>query len=801
MREIFKLFGTITLQGLEGVNKQLSSVDKQAAKLERALSKFGKNVQSAGMSLSKGLTAPIAAIGTGMLALTTKTGEYAESLLNLEQSTGLSTERLQEYKHVADIVGVSYEGLTSKSKLLSARLQGMDKDGSNASKAMKSLGISSRNVNGNLKDMNDLFPEIITALQQETDVTERNRIAQNLFGKDLADIAPLLGMNADELKNMTDEAHRFGLVMDSGAIKSAAELDDKIGALKAQFKGFFVQLATNIIPIVKDTFIPIIENNVIPLVKAFAEKVKGLTEWFNKLSPAQKDAAVKMALFAAAIGPLLVVIGKGIVITRALSAAIITMNAALVVNPIVAVTTAIAGLTAGIWYAVNAYMGWRKQTQKNEAETARLNNITKEIQELASLKKEYEDIASRQQKLSDLKNPLFDPDTLAQARSNIETIKESIRQLNAEANGGSASALAAPSVPGIVPSGNRGGGGNDAQKAASDARLQIEKEYADKVNELTMNRLELNAKERDDAIANAEKIGADTINIKAYYALQEENIRAENLQKLTDEAAQASEIKIAEEKRVAEEEKRLEEEKRERIRAGADYAIKATEDVFGIFQGVTDNQIAALDNKTQREIANINASTLSEEQKKQKIEALQIDADKKKTDLMRKQAKQEKAAGIFGIIVNTAMAISKAYAQLGPILGTIAAVIMAGIGAAQIAIVASKPLPMKEGALIKGDRGGIVAQVGESKDDELILPMRKGAIEIAKEVVGQISNIVMPKLSTPQFAMAGANGNILSQRPINLNIGTLIADDHGLKELERRLYNFRNSEAQRKGAE
>ena len=49
---------------------------------------------------------------------------------------------------------------------------------------------------------------------------------------------------------------------------------------------------------------------VMPYVVTFTEKLKGLSDWYSKLSPKTQESIVKFALMAAAIGPIIFVIGK-----------------------------------------------------------------------------------------------------------------------------------------------------------------------------------------------------------------------------------------------------------------------------------------------------------------------------------------------------------------------------------------------------------------------------------------------------------------------------------------------------------
>lgn len=96
--------------------------------------------------------------------------------------------------------------------------------------------------------------------------------------------------------------------------------------------------------------------------------------------------------------------------------------------------------------------------------------------------------------------------------------------------------------------------------------------------------------------------------------------------------------------------------------------------LFSLAKGASDARLAILEDEKNRGV--ISEKKYQEEVKKEKI----------------KQAKIAKAEAVFNIGINIAQAITKAIAQ-GGIAGIAIGAIMSAIGLAQLAIVASKPLP------------------------------------------------------------------------------------------------------------
>lgn len=93
----------------------------------------------------------------------------------------------------------------------------------------------------------------------------------------------------------------------------------------------------------------------------------------------------------------------------------------------------------------------------------------------------------------------------------------------------------------------------------------------------------------------------------------------------------------------------------------------------------------------------LDAGIINQETFKKKTIEADTELEKKKTELAIKQAKRERAMKIAEVITNTSVAIMQAYSQLGPIAGTIAAVLVGTIGAFQLGTIMNTPLPTAEG--------------------------------------------------------------------------------------------------------
>jgi len=133
----------------------------------------------------------------------------------------------------------------------------------------------------------------------------------------------------------------------------------------------------------------------------------------------------------------------------------------------------------------------------------------------------------------------------------------------------------------------------------------------------------------------------------------------------------------------------------------------------------TQRRIDSINEIAAAELSAINESIDTERNKQRQREALELRTNRKIAQEKRRQAQQDKALAIFNIVIDTAASIVKTQGNLG-YPAAIPFQITAGIiGAAQLALVASRPLPkFAKGGEVKGrshTQGGeaIEAEGGE----------------------------------------------------------------------------------------
>ena len=130
----------------------------------------------------------------------------------------------------------------------------------------------------------------------------------------------------------------------------------------------------------------------------------------------------------------------------------------------------------------------------------------------------------------------------------------------------------------------------------------------------------------------------------------------------------------------------------------------------------------------------LNAGLITESQYNAEVEQMDAEYDAYQEDLALKQAKREKTLNLTQAIINTALGVTSTLAQWGVPWGLIPAGIMAAMGAAEIALIASQPITTgaEEGGFINMKR----QQDGKSFNARLS-PDARGFVTQPTVIVGE----------------------------------------------------------------
>jgi TP901 family phage tail tape measure protein len=180
--------------------------------------------------------------------------------------------------------------------------------------------------------------------------------------------------------------------------------------------------------------------------------------------------------------------------------------------------------------------------------------------------------------------------------------------------------------------------------------------------------------------------------------------------------------------------------------AAGTMVVQALQNAWGQYNEIlTQNENSRLrqfemasDKKKAKLQRQLDSGVISQRFYDKQVKKIDNEYAKEKAALEYKQAKRQKTMAIVDVVIKTAMAIMQGYAQLGPIGGTIAAVLLGTMGALQINAISKQPLPSATG-YEKGLYGEEVRrkQDGKKFTVKKTMPMQSGLYSDATVLVGE----------------------------------------------------------------
>lgn len=192
MLELFKLFGSIGLKGVEetkkGIKDTANTAKEESSKIEKAVNKTGEIASKVGKAAIIGATAAATAIGTITKFAIQHYAEYEQLVGGVETLFGAQGLSLKKY---AQSIGQTVEQARGKyDQLIQAQTEVMN----NAKVAYKTAGMSAN-------DYMNTITSFAAALKQSTaNETEAAKVA-NQTVIDMADNANKMGTNMEDIQN------------------------------------------------------------------------------------------------------------------------------------------------------------------------------------------------------------------------------------------------------------------------------------------------------------------------------------------------------------------------------------------------------------------------------------------------------------------------------------------------------------------------------------------------------------------------------------------------------------------------
>lgn len=228
---------------------------------------------------------------------------------NETERSALSVELLgKTYDELTDLMfdGFSTTLDTVEKKLISSMTAATETTEAveEQANAFEQLGVAYEDANGELRDTEEVFWDVVTALGGVDNATQADSLAMELLGKSARDLNPLIKTGKEQFEAYTKEAKEMGLVLEDDALDALDKVDDAMlrltkttdsakNELSAQFAPSLEKATDKATEFIKDTSQSLKDTGIVENFGTLLESASGLLEPMADLIDLLGPAAAK----------------------------------------------------------------------------------------------------------------------------------------------------------------------------------------------------------------------------------------------------------------------------------------------------------------------------------------------------------------------------------------------------------------------------------------------------------------------------------------------------------------------------
>jgi tape measure domain-containing protein len=335
----------------------VSNLEKELGKVERAMSRFGGQMQSIGSTMTQSITLPLLGVGAASLKAFADMERLQNGLTAIMGSSAAASVELEKLRKVAENPGLALPQVVQAS----ASLQSVGMSADAARETITQFGNAVARSGGGAEQ----FSGVTLALSQISAVGKVTQEDLNQIKERLPEFARVM---KEEFGTVTAEGIRAIGVSSEDFITRSVSALAKLERAQGGLGNTFDNLKDNVTASLAEFGKAINESlNLQAVAESLSKYIQGLVDGFKALNPETQGFIVKAALVAASIGPIIFIVGKLISTYGALAGAsklivqaignISKAFSYLAANPMILVVTASIAAIGAI--ALYVYDNWK----------------------------------------------------------------------------------------------------------------------------------------------------------------------------------------------------------------------------------------------------------------------------------------------------------------------------------------------------------------------------------------------------------------------------------------------------------
>ena len=245
--------------GMESLGDVLDTVaDKLGIKLPDSITKTadGLGAIPTSTAVAAGAFAAVLAVVVKLekklMDMTKEAADSAKNLVDMSSQTGISTENLQAFQYAEDFIGVSTDTIADSLKDLTTKMSDAANGNEDVIEKFDQLGVSIYDADGNLRNAEDTFWDVVDSLGEMSNQTERDALAMDLINESAQKLNPLIEIGSEGFKKYADEAENVGYILSNDQLKALTDVDEAQNRLLKSQEAVSKQISAEYAPYMSD---------------------------------------------------------------------------------------------------------------------------------------------------------------------------------------------------------------------------------------------------------------------------------------------------------------------------------------------------------------------------------------------------------------------------------------------------------------------------------------------------------------------------------------------------------------------
>ena len=236
--------GSLTIDLIAKIGGFEQGMDRAARAADKRMKEIERSAKIAGAAIGAALV-----VGAGVVtSQIRKTIDSMDELSKAAARANLPTEEFSKLAYAGDLADVAIQDLQSSMGRLAKAQADAQKATSQQARIFDTLGIATKDAEGNLRNTYDVFLDFADAFKRNQGSPEIMAAGLNIFGRSFQNLVPLIKDGSQGLRDAGEEAERLGLVLSTEAGQNAEAFNDNITRVSKALRGMWTQIASQSLP-------------------------------------------------------------------------------------------------------------------------------------------------------------------------------------------------------------------------------------------------------------------------------------------------------------------------------------------------------------------------------------------------------------------------------------------------------------------------------------------------------------------------------------------------------------------------